>query len=125
VNGWLGISKADDDGDATAKLDEKDQAKHSILLLQAKLEKDVTAEVQTLYSKYTDARNACKSLGLKANNKHDILKARLVKKLTDDKYKDELARLEMQLKNYKAEPDPEDAELPDLSTFANTFIDIP
>jgi hypothetical protein len=23
VDGWLGISKADDDGDATAKLDEK------------------------------------------------------------------------------------------------------
>ena len=121
----MGISKADDDGNATANLDEKDQANHSILLLRAKLEKDVTAEVQTLYSKYTDARTACKSLGLKANGKHDILKARLVKKLTDGKYKDELARLEMKLKNYKAKPDPEDAELLDLSTSANTFIDIP
>lgn len=117
VNGWLGISKAD------AKLDEKDQAQNSIRLLQAKLEKDVISKVQAL--KYNDARTACKSLGLKANGKHEDLKARLVKKMTEDKYKGELAKLEEALKNYKAEPDPEDAEQFDLSTFTKTFIDIP
>lgn len=33
--------------------------------------------------------------------------------------------LEQQLKAYKRESDPEDAELYDLSTFARNYIDIP
>jgi hypothetical protein len=118
VNGWLGISKAD------AKLDEKDQAQNSIRLLQAKIKKDVISKVQAL--KYQDTRTACKSLGLRANGKHEDMKACLVEQMTKDEFKSEVAKLKAALKNYKAEPDPEDAEqLLDLSTFANTFIDIP
>ena len=52
------------------------------------------------------------------------MKAKLIKKLTDDRYKEEIDRLEKQLKKYKPGPDPEDAELHDLSTFASSYVDI-
>jgi hypothetical protein len=121
VQGWLGPKATAD----TSVKSDKNEAKQAIAQLRASIEEEVTLEVHQLYSKYADARAACKLWGLGGNGRHVDLKAKLTKHLTEERYRNELKKLEQQLKAYKPESDPEDAELHDLSTFARNYIDIP
>ena len=94
--------------------DDKDRAKQSMLNLQKKIQNEVIPEVAANFRKYKDIQSECKRLGIGGKGSREELNKKLVKKITDDRFGDEVRRLKEQMKKYVPENDPESEALRDI-----------
>lgn len=105
--------------------DEKKDATDALSVLCKRVKDEVKDEVSK--HSYNYLRSECARLNLGGRGKADELRKRLEKFLIDQRFKQQLAEFEQQIKSsYRPETDPED--LCDLSetikNFKDTYIDI-
>jgi hypothetical protein len=115
-----------DKGPTTSESDDhRIEAKNTLSILRAQVEKEVEAEVRK--HTYKELRSKCSQLKLGGNGSAAVLQNRLQKFLIEERFKLHLMEFEKQIKTYKPDSDPEEDYLDlnrTIEDFKSTFVDM-